>query len=166
MNDEKIDHVVCAIRGRPEFTRPVLRAVELAREHNAHLTFLMVIEAEFMGKATPTLRPVGPTYRRLEDLARFTLRVLCQEARELGVPRVDYLFRRGDVRRQLRQFAEETHAQVMVMGKPVPGSPRSVFTPEEFEAFVEELEREGGIRVIALDPEEGDPDRWEAREGR
>jgi hypothetical protein len=50
----------------------------------------------------------------------------------------------------LRQIALETNAQIMVIGRPMLSMGQNVFTPQEFEAFATELERETGIQVIPV----------------
>jgi RNase H-fold protein (predicted Holliday junction resolvase) len=59
-------------------------------------------------------------------------------------------FSKGNIPEQLRQLVQEVKADVMVMGRPVPGMGRSVFTPAEFNAFVEKLVQEAGIQIIQV----------------
>jgi hypothetical protein len=60
----------------------------------------------------------------------------------------------GNIRKRLRQFAVETHAEVM--GQPTRSPGRNVFKADEFGGFVQELEREGNLRVIQVAPSRGD----------
>jgi K+-sensing histidine kinase KdpD len=68
------------------------------------------------------------------------------------VTQVDYFVREGNVRRQLRQFAMESHADIMVMGRPTRSPGRNLFKAAEFEAFVAELEREGNLHGVQVTP--------------
>jgi len=151
MDDQSVEHIICAVRGQPEGARTVNHAINLALEYNAHLTFFLAIDLKFHGKATPTLRPLEPVYRQLEDLGKFSMLILCDEARLRGLEKVDYVIRKGNVPTQIRQIALEIDADLMVMGRPIPGKGRvSVFTSQAFDQFVAELERDAGIRIIVI----------------
>jgi nucleotide-binding universal stress UspA family protein len=151
MSDQALNHIVCAVRGRPESTSTVKYAIELALKNDAQLTFFLVIDARFHGTATPTLRPLETVYRQLEDMGIFSMLILCDEARMRGLEKVDYVIRKGDVPTQIRQMALKTRADLMVMGRPIPGPGRtSIFTPHSFDQLVKDLERETDIRIIVV----------------
>ncbi len=78
--------------------------------------------------------------------------ILCDRARARGVAQVDYLLREGNVRTQLRKLAIETGAEVLVIGRPTRSSTKNLFKAEEFDAYVTELEEEGNLRVIQVEP--------------
>jgi hypothetical protein len=103
MSPDTVKHIVCAVRGRPESRTTVTRAVDLALEHQAHLTFLHMIDAEFL-------------------------------------------------RKQLRQFAIDTQADLMIMGAPTPGPGKNVFKQEELKQFIREMEQESNLRIIQIAP--------------
>ncbi|MBC7222912.1 MAG: universal stress protein [Anaerolineae bacterium] len=141
-------HIVCAVRGGPESRETVTRAVTLALEHGARLTFFHVMDAEFLEYAT--IGPLSVVHRELEEMGKFTMLILCDRARRRGVQQVDYEVREGNIRRQLLGFARETEADLMVMGCPRRSPGRNVFRPEEFPAFVTQMEEEGGFRVVTV----------------
>jgi nucleotide-binding universal stress UspA family protein len=147
---DTVEHIICAVRGQPESRKTVTRAIDLALEHNAHLTFCLVIDVEFLGQSAPTLTPLRAAYRQLEDLGEFSMLILCDRAERRGVKEVEYLIRKGNIPEQLRQLVKEVKVEVMVMGRPMPGMGRSVFTPAEFDAFVDNLEQETGIQIIQV----------------
>jgi nucleotide-binding universal stress UspA family protein len=144
------EHIICAVRGQPESRKTVTRAIDLALDHDAHLTFCLVIDVEFLGQSAPTMTPLIAAYRQLEDLGEFSMLILCDRAERRVVKEVEYLIRKGNISEQLHRLVKEVGAEVMVMGRPVPGMERSVFTPAEFDAFVERLEQEAGIRIIQV----------------
>jgi nucleotide-binding universal stress UspA family protein len=148
--DRKQEHIICAVRGGPESRNTVTRAIELALESGARLTFFHVLDAEFLGHAT--IGPLSVVYRELTEMGKFTMLILGDRAQRRGVTQVDYIVREGNVRKQLRQFAVETHANVMVMGRPTRSPGRNLFNAAEFEAFVAELEREGKLHVVQVMP--------------
>lgn len=150
MTDSKPQHIICAVRGGPESRETVTRAIGLALETGARLTFFHVMDAEFLGHAT--IGPLRVVYNELVEMGTFTMLILCDRARRRGVAQVDYIVREGNIRKQLRQFAVETQAEVMVMGRPTRGPGRNVFRVDEFEAFVAQLEQEAGLRVVLVMP--------------
>lgn len=145
-----IKWVICAVRGTPESKKTATRAIDLAVVHQARLTFFLVIDAEFLGKSMPSFRPVQIVYEQLEQMAEFSMLILCDRARRRGVDQVDYIIRRGNIPKQLQKMAVETDADVMVIGRAIRRRGRRVFEPEEFDRFVSELEEQGQIKVITV----------------
>jgi nucleotide-binding universal stress UspA family protein len=150
MSSDAIKHIICAVRGRPESRRTITRAVDMALEHQAPLTFLHVIDAEFLEHAT--VAPLSIVYRELVEMARFAMLILCDRAQRRGVREVDYIVMEGNIRKQLRQFAIDTHADLMIMGAPTPGPGKNVFKQDELKRFIGEMEQEGNLRIIQVAP--------------
>jgi nucleotide-binding universal stress UspA family protein len=150
MTDKKPDHIICAVRGGPESRDTVTRAIDMALESGAALTFFHVIDAEFLEYAT--IGPLSVVYSELVEMSRFAMLILCDRARRRGVMRVDMIVREGNIHKQLHQFAVETHAKVMVMGQPIRSPGRNVFRSAEIKTFVAELEQAGNLKVIQVTP--------------
>jgi nucleotide-binding universal stress UspA family protein len=150
MSPDTVKHIVCAVRGRPESRTTVTRAVDLALEHQAHLTFLHMIDAEFLEHAT--VAPLSVVYKELVEMARFAMLILCDRAQRRGVRAVDYIVMEGNIRKQLRQFAIDTQADLMIMGAPTPGPGKNVFKQEELKQFIREMEQESNLRIIQIAP--------------
>lgn len=148
MIPEVVNHIICAVRGRPESRTTISRAVDLALEHQAPLTFLHVIDAEFLEHAT--VAPLSVVYKELVEMARFAMLILCDRARRRGLKEVDYIVLEGNIRKQLRQFASETHADLMVIGAPTPGPGKNVFKQEELKQFIRDIEQEGKLRIVQV----------------
>lgn len=145
MVESNIQHIICAVRGGPESRDTVTHAVDLALETGAALTFLRVMDAEFLEHAT--VGPLSVVYSELQEMGQFAMLILCDRAQRRGVSQVDCVVREGNIRRQLRLFAIETHAQVLVMGRPTRSPGRNVFKPAEIDAFAADLEREANLRI-------------------
>ena len=141
-------HIICAVRGGPESRDTVTRAIDLALEHGARLTFFRVMDAEFLQHAT--VGPLSVVYRELTEMGTFAMLILCDRAQRRGVDQVDYIIREGNIRRQLRLMAAETHADLLVMGRPTRSPGRNVFDPVEIENFVAELAEEDSPRVVLV----------------
>jgi nucleotide-binding universal stress UspA family protein len=148
MSPNEVKQIVCAVRGRLESRATVTRAVDLALEYQAHLTFLHVIDAEFLEYAT--IAPLSVVYKELTEMARFAMMILCDRAQRRGVSDVNYIVLEGNIRKQLRQFAIDTHADLMVMGAPSPGPGKNVFKQEELNQFIIETEQEGNLGIIQV----------------
>jgi nucleotide-binding universal stress UspA family protein len=150
MNSPRYRHVMCAVRGRPESRETATHAIELALEHQARLTFVHVIDAEFLGPAGPTMSPLRAVYRHLRQMGEFAMLILCDRAKRRGVAEVGYTIQEGNVPKRLRQLVQESGADVLVIGRPTPEPGKPVFTPEDFEDFVTKVEREDGLDVIQI----------------
>lgn len=156
MEDRVPKHVICAVRAGPESRNTVTRAVDMALEMGARLTFVLVMDVGFLEHAT--VGPVRVVYRELVEMGQFALAILCDRARRRGVEHVEGVVMEGDIRRQLRQLATETQADLVVMGLPTRSYTRNVFRFDEIDGFVAELEQEGQLQVVlvAPDPRDGE----------
>lgn len=148
MSDMPIRQILCAVRGGPESRQTVSFAIDLALETGARLTFFHALDAEFLQYAT--IGPLSIVYQELQEMGQFTMLILVDRAQRRGVADVDYVVREGDIRKQLRLVANETKAEVMVMGRPTRSPGRNVFDHEEIEAFSAELAEEGQLRLILV----------------
>jgi nucleotide-binding universal stress UspA family protein len=148
MLPETVNHIVCAVRGRLESRATVTRAIDLALEYHASLTFLHVIDAEFLEYAN--VAPLSVVYKELVEMARFAMLILCDRAQRRGVSEVNYLVLEGNIRKQLRQFAIDTHADLMIMGTPSSGQLKQTFKQEDLVQFIREMEQEGHLRIIQV----------------
>jgi len=148
---ETVKHIICAVRGSPQSRATVTHAIDLALESDARLTFLYVVDAEFQAQAAIG-SPLKVIYQELTQMAEFSMLILCDRAQRRGVEQVGYLIREGNVRKQLLEFAAETRADVFVMGWPMRGPGRPLFTLDEFESFVTELEEVAHPRLVRVPP--------------
>jgi len=145
-------YILCPVRGAPESRATVSKAIDLALEMDARLVFFHVVDAEFLG-SSGFGQPLGLIYSELTEMSEFMMLVLKDRAERRGVKQVDVVIREGNVRKQLRQAAIETHARVMVMGRPTRSPGSNVFKSGEFEEFVKELEEVGEIEIIMVTPQ-------------
>jgi nucleotide-binding universal stress UspA family protein len=156
MMQKSVEHIICAVRGRPTSRKTVTRAIDLALEHEAKLTFIHVVNAEFLGQAAPTMSPLRMVFRRLKEMGEFAMLILVDRAERRGVEQVDYRIREGNIPVQLLALAEELDGDILVIGRPLMEPGKAVFAQEEFERFVQQLETEKGMRIIQIDTSEGE----------
>lgn len=151
MSEKRIRHIVCAVRGRPESRETVTKAIDLALEYEARLTFLHIMDAEFMEHAT--VGPLSVIYQELKGMGEFAMMILADRAQRRGVKQVDYKLREGNIIKQIRRFALETHADMMVVGEPKNRPGRNIFKAHEFDDFMDKLEREAKLKIIRVVPD-------------
>ncbi|MFN2171378.1 MAG: universal stress protein [Candidatus Promineifilaceae bacterium] len=147
----KPKHIVCAVRGGPESRDTVSRAIDLALAYQAQLTFLHILDAEFLEYAI--IGPLSVVYRELNEMATFTMLILADRATRRGVEQVDYVLPEGSIHDELIRYVNETHAEMMIIGRPTRSPGRNVFKIDEFDDFVAELEREGNLMIIKVPAE-------------
>ncbi len=152
MSSGGLRHILCALRGRPESRTTVTKAIELALEHQARLTYVHIINVDFLGNVAPTMTSIQAVYRQLESMSEFAMQLVSDRSRRLGVVKVDHLLRAGNVQRQLLKVIKETGVDALVIGRPIeaPGI-GSVFTPQEYQQFVDQAEQEFGVRVYQVE---------------
>ena len=150
MTNSQPKHIICAVRGGAESRDTVSQAINLALEGSSRLTFLHIMDAEFLQYAT--VGPLSVVYNELVEMGTFAMMILCDRAQRRGVTDVDFVVREGSIRKQLLQFAIATRAQVLVIGHPTRSPGRNVFEASELDEFIAELEREGHLRVIQVTP--------------
>jgi nucleotide-binding universal stress UspA family protein len=153
MMPEKTKHIICAVWGGPQSRNTVTRAIDLALEHDARLTFFYVADAEFQAQAAIG-SPISVVYRELVQMAEFSMLILVDRAQRRGVEDADFLIREGNVRKQLLQFASETDADLWVMGAPFHGLVRTTLGSQELDSFVTELKQVAHPRLILVPPPE------------
>ena len=151
--DTKIRQILCAVRGGPESRETVTRAVDMALETGAKLTFFHVMDAEFLGQAAIG-RTLSGIYDELHEMGKFAMLILVDRAQRRGVENVDYIMGEGNIRKQLIQIAVETKAEIMIVGRPTRSPTSNMFKMDEMQSFAEELAKEGGLKVVVVPPDE------------
>ena len=151
MTISKPKHIICAVRGGPESRDTITKAINMALESGAWLTFLHIADAEFLAPAT--IAPLSVVYHELIEMSKFAMLILCDRAQRRGVTQVDYKVIEGSIRTQIHQFAVDTKAEVMVMGRPTRSPGSNVFTPDDFDIFLASLAEDANIEIVQVTPE-------------
>jgi nucleotide-binding universal stress UspA family protein len=148
----KSQHILCAVLGKPTSRTTVTKAIDLALEHKARLTFFHVINAEFLAAVTPSMKPLRAVYNQLREMGEFSMLILCDRAQRRGVKNVDYIIREGQILPQIHLAIREMQPDIIVLGKPAqPQSQKLAIPIEEIENFVSTLEQNPDIQVIPVD---------------
>lgn len=151
---ENPQHIVCAVRGSPQSRATVTHAIDRALETGARLTFFYTVDVEFLAR-TMVRGPLSVVYRELIEMSEFTMLILKDRATRRGVAQVDSIIREGNARTQLLRMVKEVQPDLLVLGWPLHGAGRPHFKPNEFRAFVEELEQVGHtlVDVVTTPPD-------------
>ncbi|MFQ5855249.1 MAG: universal stress protein [Anaerolineae bacterium] len=147
----KRPHIVCAARGGNGSRPAVTRAIALAKERDAGLTFLFVVDAEFLSHAI--IGPPSVVHQQLRDMGEFIMATLQAKALESGVT-ADFAVREGRVREQIRQYLEDNDVEVLVMGRPVEETDAATFDAGTVSNFAAALEHETGVEVVLVGQED------------
>ena len=154
MVEMKIRNIVCAVRGVPTSRETVTKAIDLALQHNARLTFAHITSADFLASATPTMSSFQTAKKQLIDLAEFSMLILCDRAKRRGVEYADYIVREGNILEQIQQLLIEFKTDLLVIGKPFDlGAKKTGFTSSEIEQFAHFVEQNLNISVVMVEIE-------------
>ena len=150
MNSETETLIVCAARGGRRIQPSVNRAIDLACELRAKLTFLYVLDVEFM-KFTSMGR-TEIVFEELDKMGEFMMIRLCEHAVERGCVAADYAIRHGEVRDEIPTYLLETQPDILVLGRPKHEQEHEHEAPPAFESdaiveFAEEITLKTGVRV-------------------
>jgi nucleotide-binding universal stress UspA family protein len=141
-------HIVCAARGGTRIQPSVNRAIQLGCEMQARLTFLYVVDVEFM-KHTSMGR-TAVVFDEMDKLGEFMMLRLCEYANRQGCMRADYVIRNGRVRNEIMSYLHETHPNLLVLGRPRRDSQQvepAAFESEGLVRFADEITRTIGVPV-------------------
>jgi nucleotide-binding universal stress UspA family protein len=152
MSTRNPQHIICAVRGGPETRNTVNEAIEIALDFRSRLTFLHVLDATFLEYAT--IGPLSVVYRELNEMGTFAMLILSDRAVRRGIEIVDFVLPEGNIHDELVRYANETKAEMMVMGRPNRNPGKNVFRIEEFDAFVAQLEQEANLKIVTVPAEQ------------
>lgn len=137
--------ILCATRGGEASRNTEDYAIMLAKERDAELVFLYVVDTSFMDRtAAPVVVDVEA---QIEKMGDFLLAVVQERAAKEGV-RTRVLHCQGRVREEIRNCILEEGADTVVLGRP--HGEESIFAETGVSPFAEELERETGAQVILV----------------
>lgn len=148
MNRGTLTHIVCAARGGRRIQPSVNRAIALACETGARLTFLYVLDVEFMKHTT--LSRTDIVFDELDKLGEFMMMRLCEYANEGGCTLADYAIRHGKVREEICDYLLEAQPDLLVLGQPQHHKDEEA--PPAFESdaivkFAKEITETTGVKV-------------------
>lgn len=148
MSDQRPQHILCAVRSQPGGEDTVSRAIALALESGARLTFVQVVDSRLVNQFTQRGSSRKALVEELIEMAEFTLALIARQARQAGVAEVSADVRFGDVRPALKEAILASGADTLVMGHSKQGPGRSTFDGDRRAAFIAELQAAAPITVV------------------
>lgn len=137
--------ILCATRGGEASYRSQQVAISLAKERGDQIVFLYIINLDFLDKTSAPI--VVDIENELEQMGRFFLLMARERAAEQGVE-VRTLIRRGAVREEIIQAAQEEGATLVVLGQPA--GKLSAFRESSLEEFRKEIEQVTGAETALV----------------
>jgi nucleotide-binding universal stress UspA family protein len=134
--------ILCATRGGEASFRTQNAAIALAKERGDEVTFLYVVDLNFLDKTAAPI--VVDVENEISQMGKFLLLVAKERATDQGVE-ARMISRKGKVREKIKQTAIEIGATLVVLGRPA--GETSAFRLSSLEAYAQEIEQETGIET-------------------
>ena len=156
MQQQKIRHILCAVRGIPQSRATVTKAIDLAKEYQARLSFVHVNNADFLASAGPIMTSLTQVKKQIHSLTEYAMLVLCDRANRRGVENLDFILTDGQVLPKIQENISELNPDIVVIGRPFVTDP-GLFSLDEsdVEDFIQEIEIKLNITVISVEGEAG-----------
>lgn len=137
--------IVCAVRGGPDSRPTIDKAIQLARETNLKVSFLYVVNLDFMSHTSSSR--VHTLLKDMDQMGEFILLQVQEEAAAKGVE-AEGLIRHGNVADEIAGFCHEIGADYLILGLPQIKEERSVFTETKLNRLIERIEAQTGAKVV------------------
>jgi nucleotide-binding universal stress UspA family protein len=137
--------ILCATRGGEASYRTQQAAIDLAKSNGDELVFLYVNDLSFLDKTAAPI--VVDIEHEIDQMGEFFLLIAKERAEEQGVE-ARVLTRKGSVRDEIKQTAQELGATIVVLGRPT--GKQSAFQMSSLRAFAAEIESETGAKAVIV----------------
>ncbi len=138
--------IVCATRGGEASRRTQERAIALAKDRNAELVFLCVVDPDFAGPQSEAV--AAALEDELKRLGRSLLNIARARAREQGVS-AGIICLSGPVWEEIEAYLRRAKATTLVIGAPRV-EPTSQAFGEDVQRFIEHVRQNLGIEVVVV----------------
>jgi len=139
--------IVCATRGGEASHRTQERAIALARERNAELTFLCIVDASFAGPLNERL--AAALDDELRRLGRSLLHIAEARAQEQGVL-VQTVCMSGPVRKNIQAYLHQVDASALVIGQSRPNVMNQALGLGDADDFAETLRQATSVEIVVV----------------
>ncbi|MCP4537651.1 MAG: universal stress protein [Chloroflexi bacterium] len=134
--------IICATRGGEGSESAVQGAIKLARERGLGLTFLYIVDLNFMKRTTAGRTDLVAD--ELRKMGEFIMLTLVEQAQAEGI-KADFATRKGRFRDELVRYLEETHPATLVLGRPKPGT--AYLDASSLDRLTQEIKEQTGVSV-------------------
>ena len=145
--------IVCAVRGGPDSHPTIQRALALGREQNLPVYFLYVVNLDFL--AHTSSKRLKTAKEEMRKLGEFILLKAQKQADVSGV-KAESITREGKVREEILQLCKEKQADFAILGHQSSDVENNVFSQQQFQQFIQRLEKETGVKVVVSEEVTGE----------
>jgi nucleotide-binding universal stress UspA family protein len=145
--------IVCAVRGGPGSHPTIQRALALGREQDLPVYFLYVVNLDFL--AHTSSKRLKTAKEEMNKLGEFILLKAQKQADESGV-KAESITREGKVREEILQLCKEKQADFVILGHQSSDLENNVFSQQQFQQFIQRLEKETGVKVVVSEEVTGE----------
>jgi nucleotide-binding universal stress UspA family protein len=139
---------LCATRGGEAGYRTQDKAIALAKEKDASLLFLYVIDLQFLDMTAAPI--VVDVEDEVHDMGEFLLLMAKERAAKQGVS-AQTVCHKGKVRKEIIKAVRKYEASFVVLGRPAgDNGDESAFQLAGLQAFASEIEEETGATVLIV----------------
>ena len=138
--------ILCATRRGEASRRTQDAVIAMAKETDATVLFLYVVDVEFLKLTARGVRPDVVT-TEMEHMGEFLLAMACERATAQGV-KAETCLRHGPLLEALESAAREEGADAIAFGRPA--GPDSSFSLTDLEELTAKLEEDTGIKTCIL----------------
>ncbi|MGV8073958.1 MAG: universal stress protein [Syntrophobacteraceae bacterium] len=141
--------IVCGVTGSEHAQRAALEAANMAKEHNAELTYIYAVDSTFLNAGATV--ELGQHYAEdsMERLGARMLEMAEKTALAQGVT-PNKVIRRGSVLEVLKAVVSEQKADLLVLGHEVRTFLEKAIVKGGVEDHIEELKRQTGVEVLVV----------------
>jgi nucleotide-binding universal stress UspA family protein len=137
--------ILCATRGGSASEATVNSAIDLAREMDLPLSFLYVVNLDFLSRTSSSR--VRTIKEEMFQMGESILIAAQDEARSRGIA-AKRLIRHGKVGDEIVKLCQDLDVDYLVLGRPETEGLDNVFSRDSFSEFVRSLESQTGARVV------------------
>lgn len=141
-----MNKILCATRGGEASQKTQDKVIDMAREADASILFLYIVDVEFLKLTARGVRPDVVSVE-LERMGEFLLALACERAAAQGVP-AESVLRHGPLVEALESAARDEGADAIAFGRPA--GEDSSFTLANLEALTAKIEKDTGIQTHIL----------------
>jgi nucleotide-binding universal stress UspA family protein len=138
--------ILCATRGGKASYRTQDAAIALAKERGDELSFLFVVDVDFLKRSRRAMRP-DVVSAEMTKMGRFLLEMAQERAEGQGLA-ASIILRHGHLRAELKAAVREHKADRLVLGKPA--GDESAYALKELKDLAADIEAETQVQVNIL----------------
>lgn len=139
--------IICAIRGGPASKSTIRHAIELAKREQLLLTFLYVVNLDFLSRTMKSR--TASVEEDLRQMGEMILLMACDTAVAQDII-AQQVVREGAVAEQIMALCRELDADYVVVGEPLHSRKTTLFTREKVQTLGSNLKKHCQAELIVV----------------